>query len=232
MPELDGVNFCGQWDHGNPTTWTVETSATGDDCSWRVVLDKRGARHPQQAQSNSGWLNSDGATPAYLFSYSEAGVRGLAETLAVQVDVGGTQVFSSVMPLADTRRYRLALRYRTTGGLLFVRALRREDVTWGVLKGATGEPVSRLFELWPVKGAEPGWQTFVCTNDVPKVVQTEDAALQRQLQVYPRPDGVGFFEVDDVAVESAVRREPALIERMLAGGPDATSATGVGSTIR
>lgn len=104
-------------------------------------------------------VESDGATPAYLFSYSEAGVRGLAETLAVQVDAGGTQVFSSVMPLADTRRYRLALRYRTTGGLLFVRALRREDVTWGVLKGATGEPVSRLFELWSAKGAEPGWQT-------------------------------------------------------------------------
>lgn len=102
-------------------------------------------------------VESDGATPAYLFSYSEAGVRGLAETLAVQVDAGGTQVFSSVMPLADTRRYRLALRYRTTGGLLFVRALRREDVTWGVLKGATGEPVSRLFELWSAKGAEPGW---------------------------------------------------------------------------
>ena len=55
--------------------------------------------------------------------------------------------------------------------------------------------------MCPAKGAEPGWQTFVCTNDVPKVVQKEDAALQRQLQVYPRPDGVGFFEVDDVAVE-------------------------------
>lgn len=96
VPELDGVNFCGQWDHGNPTTWTVETSVTGEDGSWRVVLDKRGARHPQQAQSNSGWLNnSDGATPAYLFSYSEAGVRGLAETLAVQVDAGGTLDFAA-----------------------------------------------------------------------------------------------------------------------------------------
>ena len=61
--------------------------------------------------------------------------------------------------------------------------------------------------MCPAKGAEPGWQTFVCTNDVPKVVQKEDAALQRQLQVYPRPDGVGFFEVDDVAVEPlALRR--------------------------
>lgn len=114
---------------------------------------------------------------------------------------GGTQIFSSVMPLAGARRYRLAFSYRTTGGLLFVRALRREDATWGALKGATGEQVTRLFELRPAKAAEPGWQTFVCTNDVPKVVQQADAALQLQLQVYPRPAGVGFFEVDDVVME-------------------------------
>ena len=95
VPEVDGVNFCGGWDYGNPTTWTVETSATGEDGSWRIVLDKRGARHPNQGQNNTGWLNGVEAAPAYLFSYSEAGVRGLADTLAAQVDAGGTLDFSA-----------------------------------------------------------------------------------------------------------------------------------------
>ena len=95
VPELDGVNFYASWNYGNPTTWTVETSATGEDGSWRVVLDQRGARHPQQNQHNSDWLNGDASTPAYRFSYSEAGVRGLAETLAAQVDAGGTLDFSA-----------------------------------------------------------------------------------------------------------------------------------------
>ncbi len=94
VPALDGFNFYAQWDFGNPTTWTVETSATGEEGSWRVVLDKRGERHPQMGANNSLWMNGGDTSPAYLLFYSEPGVRDVADTLAVQVDADATLDFT------------------------------------------------------------------------------------------------------------------------------------------
>ncbi len=90
---LDGINLCSSWGYGNAKKWTLETSATGEDGTWHEVLAVD-ERTPGMSQNNHSWLNGDYTKPAYLLSYDEPGVTGLAETLAVEADAGATIDFS------------------------------------------------------------------------------------------------------------------------------------------
>lgn len=95
MPPLDGFNLYSPWDFGNLTTWTIESSSTGEEGSWKVVSAEQGARLPEMQQNNCYWLNGDENSPAYKFRYIEPGVTGLAESLTVRVDSGAVLDFTS-----------------------------------------------------------------------------------------------------------------------------------------
>lgn len=93
MAAIDGLNFWTAWDHGSPRAWTVETSATGLDGSWRTVMDVADAPSPPN-QNHWGYIGGDADKPACHFRYLEPGVAGLAETLQVRVDAGAVLDFS------------------------------------------------------------------------------------------------------------------------------------------
>lgn len=94
MAAIDGLNFNTSWDHGSPRAWTVETSATGEDGSWRTVMDVTNAPSPPN-QNHYGYIGGDASKPAYHFRYLEPGVAGLAETLQIRVDGGAVLDFTS-----------------------------------------------------------------------------------------------------------------------------------------
>lgn len=89
---VDGINCLVAWGGGNLTAWTVESSATGDDGTWRTVSDVTGY---VPAIDSSGYASGDAAKPMALLSYTQTGVRNLADTLAVQVDSGATLDFTA-----------------------------------------------------------------------------------------------------------------------------------------
>ena len=93
-PAIDGLNFNTGWDHGSPRAWTVETSATGQDGSWRTVMDVTNAPSPPN-QYHHGYIGGDASKPAYHFRYLEPGVTGLADVLQIQVDGGAVLDFTS-----------------------------------------------------------------------------------------------------------------------------------------
>ncbi len=98
---LDGINFVAGWGWGIEKTWTVETSPTGVDGSWRVVQEI--VDMPHKLGSNNGYiddntpavLNADKTKPAAHFRYMEPGVTGLADVLQIRVDAGATLDFSA-----------------------------------------------------------------------------------------------------------------------------------------
>ena len=91
---LDGINFQAGWGWGIEKTWTVETSPTGEDGSWRVV---QGIVDMPTELENCGYgvLNKDATKPAAHFRYMEPGVTGLADVLQIRVDAGATLDFSA-----------------------------------------------------------------------------------------------------------------------------------------
>ena len=89
---VDGINCLVAWGGGNLTAWTVESSATGEDGTWRTVSDVTGY---EPETKSAGYANGDAAKPMALLSYTQTGVRNLADTLAVQVDSGATLDFSA-----------------------------------------------------------------------------------------------------------------------------------------
>ena len=93
---LDGINFLTRPNLGwpAPKVWMVETSATGEDGTWRVVQDMTEPRSTLLA-NNSGILSGDGSSPAAHFRYVEPGVTGLADILQIRVDEGATLDFSA-----------------------------------------------------------------------------------------------------------------------------------------
>ncbi len=93
-PAIDGLNMYTGWDHGSPRVWTVETSATGADGSWRTVMDVTNAPSPPN-QNHWGYIGGDSSKPAYHFRYLEPGVTGLADVLQIQVDGGAVLDFTS-----------------------------------------------------------------------------------------------------------------------------------------
>lgn len=92
--DLDGINVYAAWDFGNPKAWTVESSATGEDGTWQTILDKN-EQCAGMNQNRCYALNGNAAKPAYLFSYVQPGVRGLADALQVQVDEAATLDFTA-----------------------------------------------------------------------------------------------------------------------------------------
>lgn len=93
-PAIDGLNFNTGWEHGSPRVWTVETSATGQDGSWRTVMDVTNAPSPPN-NHHHGYIGGDISKPAYHFRYVEPGVTGLADVLQIQVDGGAVLDFTS-----------------------------------------------------------------------------------------------------------------------------------------
>ena len=93
-PAIDGLNFNTGWEHGSPRVWTVETSATGQDGSWRTVMDVTNAPSPPN-NNHHGYIGGDISKPAYHFRYVEPGVTGLADVLQIQVDGGAVLDFTS-----------------------------------------------------------------------------------------------------------------------------------------
>lgn len=93
---LDGINFLTRPNNGwpAPKVWTVETSATGEDGTWRVVQDMTEPRSALNA-NNSGILYGDGSSPAAHFRYMEPGVTGLADVLQIRVEAGATLDFGA-----------------------------------------------------------------------------------------------------------------------------------------
>ena len=89
---VDGINCLVAWGGGNLTAWTVESSATGGDGTWRTVSDVTGY---VPAIDSSNYASGDAAKPMALLSYTQTGVRNLADTLAVQVDSGATLDFTA-----------------------------------------------------------------------------------------------------------------------------------------
>ena len=76
----------------NLTAWTVESSATGEDGTWKTVSDVSGY---DPINARNGLANNDETKPQAYFSYTQQGVRNLADTLAVQVDSGATLDFTA-----------------------------------------------------------------------------------------------------------------------------------------
>lgn len=93
-PAIDGLNFYTGWEHGSPRVWTVETSATGQDGSWRMVMDVANAPSPPN-KNHYDCIGGDKSKPAYHFRYVEPGVTGLADVLQIQVDGGAVLDFTS-----------------------------------------------------------------------------------------------------------------------------------------
>lgn len=89
---VDGINCLVAWGGGNLTAWTVESSATGEDGTWRTVSD---VTDYVPAIKSSNYASGDAAKPMALLSYTQTGVRNLADTLAVQVDSGATLDFTA-----------------------------------------------------------------------------------------------------------------------------------------
>ena len=86
VPALDGYSFQANYCNGLPTTWTVESSATGVDGSWQVIADEKSVQFDAAKKNhNAGWLDGyaakgDGTVTdntgrlAMYFNYVEPGV--------------------------------------------------------------------------------------------------------------------------------------------------------------
>lgn len=86
VPALDGYSFQANYCNGLPTTWTVESSATGVDGSWQVIADEKSVQFDAAKKNhNAGWLDGyaakgDGTVSdntgrlAMYFNYVEPGV--------------------------------------------------------------------------------------------------------------------------------------------------------------
>lgn len=138
-PAIDGLNIYTAWDHGSPRVWTVETSATGQDGSWRTVMDVTNAPSPPN-QNHYGFIGGDASKPSYHFRYLEPGVTGLADVLQIQVDGGAVLDFTSktVGQTVDRIVIDLAVGGGTVSNIVFA--------TSGVveLKGVTQTPQGEL----------------------------------------------------------------------------------------
>ncbi len=88
---VDGFNSFVDYGGGNLTAWTVESSATGEDGTWKTVSDVSG----YVPVNKYNLANNDDTKPQAQFSYTQQGVRNLADTLAVQVDSGAILDFTA-----------------------------------------------------------------------------------------------------------------------------------------
>ena len=88
---IDGFNSWVDYGGGNLTAWTIESSATGEDGTWKTVSDVSG----YVPVNKYNLANGDDTKPQAQFSYTQQGVRNLADTLAVQVDSGATLDFTA-----------------------------------------------------------------------------------------------------------------------------------------
>lgn len=96
FPDLDGNNFANEWNHGSPSDWTIETSRSGLDGTWRTVADVSGFTWKTDSKKDSnGFPNGTCAAPAFRLHYVESGVQGLPDSIALQVDEGALADFSA-----------------------------------------------------------------------------------------------------------------------------------------
>jgi len=92
-----------------------------------------------------------------------------------------------------------------------VRYRKRTAKGWEIVRDASGHEASITIDTLPrIKaGAEGDWTRFERVFTVPKALRSDGAlAVVLQSQAYPRQDGVGFFELDDVCVEPLAAEKP------------------------
>lgn len=94
MRAMDGANIASVQTYGLLKTWTIETSKTGKDGSWRVIQD---IKDSPRAKNNvlEGFLNDNAFKPAYHFRYVSPGFTGLADVVQIEVNERAELDFSS-----------------------------------------------------------------------------------------------------------------------------------------
>lgn len=144
------------------------------------------------------------------FGGGEGAVRRVVEGMNAFLRIektrgpGGTQAFSSIVPLGGAPRFRLTMRYRMNTGLFFVRYRTKGATGWEVAKDVLGKEASvTLNTLRRDPVAQRGeWTAFAREFTVPKALRNDASlAVVLQAQAYPVQGGVGFFELDDVRIE-------------------------------
>lgn len=172
---VDGFNSLVDWGGGNLTAWTVESSATGEDGTWRTVSD---VTDYVPAIKSSNYASGDSSKPQALFSYTQQGVRNLADTLAVRVDSGATLDFTA--KTGGQTIDRIVFDVSAGGGTLKNIAVASAGVLEIVDAGGTlnyGQPLPLVFDGVSDTDNFKNWTVMVNGKAVERELVFRDGAL-------------------------------------------------------